>query len=176
MRRPAGGLYVPGWAIFAVMVNVRDVSAQTMTRDGDSRSLAPFVFLGLLLLGGGFLAYINYKTNQPFGLERITTLSGDIVIERLVGRYTVEGWTVPSQTDRSVTFYRRGQPSFIVTLLLFILGVIPGLLYLFLGGRDLTIAVTTRLQDKGMTEVEIVGNARSDGSLRIAADVLDELP
>lgn len=173
-----GRRYVSALLLATVSIIMREelAFAQTMSRDGDSRPIAPFIFLGLLLLGGGFLAYINYKTHKPFSLIRRTSLPADDIIERLVGRYTVNGWMTPNQTDRGATFYRKSEPSILLTVLLFLFGIIPGFVYLMLGGRGLTLAVTTRRQDRGVTEVEVIGNGRSDGSMRIAADVLDSLP
>lgn len=163
---------------FAVPVDLAVTARITMTKgDHDLWWIAPFVFFGLLILGVGFLAWLNYKTQEGFGLTRVTSLSAGEVIDRLVGSYTVNGWQVPSLNDRSATMYRRSGPSLLLTLVLFALGILPGLLYLlFGGGDDLTVAVTTRPQQDGSIEVDVVGNSHSDGSFQIAKEVLDALP
>lgn len=150
-------------------------AAPAAAQDGHPSRVGPAIFVALLLCGAVFFGYLNFKAHQSFGLSRVSSLPVDEIMERIVGRYTVAGWRV-SQTERGVTMYRRSQPSIIVALLLFVLGIVPGLLYLFFGGRDLTIFVTTRAQDNDRTEVEIMGNGQSDGGFSIAKDVLDRLP
>lgn len=138
--------------------------------------VGPFLFITLLAAGVIGVVWLNYKSGEAFGLTRVTSLHTDDIIERLVGHYIVNGWQVTSQTARGATFYRRSNPSILLTLVLFVFGIVPGLIYLFLGGGDLTVAVTTRRQGDGRIEVDIVGNSRGDGSFRIAKEMLDGLP
>lgn len=159
----------------AMMSTLASTPVYAQERDDAPSRIVPFLVIGVLLCGALLVGYASFKANQPFGLARVTSLPANEITERLAARFSMSGWQV-NQIGDGLAMYRRAQPSCGITVALFALGIIPGLLYLLLGGRDLTIFVSSRTRDDGTTHVEITGNAHTDGAYTMAKEILDGLP
>ena len=53
------------------------------------------------------------------------------VLQNSIIRYRRKGWTVTSQVDNSVYMVRKKRPKPLLALVLLVLGILPGLLYIF---------------------------------------------
>ena len=58
------------------------------------------------------------------------------ILQKEIVRYGRRGWTVTSQVDDSVYLSRKRRPKPLVALVLLILGILPGLLYIFWPRKD----------------------------------------
>lgn len=161
-----------GWAF---IVSSDLVAAQTITRDGDDRSIVPIVIVGLLLCGAIFLVWLTYRDNKPFRGSRVSTLDQSDGLRRVVERFTVDGWHVTSREGGTVTFAKRINPDWSTTFVLALFAVFPAIIYLLIGGKDLTATVHARPGPDATTDVDIVGNAQGYGARRTAARALDSL-
>ncbi len=76
--------------------------------------------------------------------------------------YAAAGWTRLGSDSDVLVFRRRTQPEVTTALLLFLFGLVPGLLYLALAGRDQTTTIiTTPVPDA--TRLEIVVSWKDRG-------------
>lgn len=131
-------------------------------------------FLIVLLIGSiGFL-YLSFKANQPFRMTK--HLDGRIVgaVDQVSRSYAARGWGILAMSETSAAFTRHKGPSLLTAIVLLTLGIIPGVLYLFLGGKDLSAHLSIQDGTDGRV-AEITGNATGYFSARDAAHALNAI-
>jgi len=62
-----------------------------------------------------------------------------------VRKYTRKGWKIVAQTDTSVQLAKRKRPNTVVAIVLLVLGIIPGLIYIFWPRKDKVVYLTYTL-------------------------------
>jgi len=130
----------------------------------EDQRYAPVGFL-ITSLGCGAVAAVAFvvnETSRPFRLPAVVPPKPVAVRRRAVAAFTADGWAVTSTMPDSIAFARREGPNWGLALLLFVLGVVPGVLYLLLGGRAQTLAVFTAPDPTG-TRLQIVGSGSAAG-------------
>ena len=140
----------------------------------EDRRYAPVGFL-ITSLGCGAVAAVAFvvnETSRPFRLPGVVSPRPGAVRQRAIAAFTADGWTVTDTLPDSIAFARREGPNWGLTLLLFALGVVPGVLYLLLGGRTQTLAVLTAPERDG-TRLQIVGSGSATGRAAAARFVAE---
>lgn len=84
------------------------------------------------------------------------------------------GWTPNANQPAALSFGRRTPPNPLPTVLPFLFGIVPGLLYLLLGSRTQTAAVVTTPLPDG-TQLEIVVSSRDSGGQASAVAFVNSL-
>jgi hypothetical protein len=141
---------------------------------GDSGGGGIFLFF-LFIVWIGFAVYF-WRQRRPIDITVQTSAKVDDVVQHAIQTYSHKGWSVTSNTGTTATFYRNLKPGCLPTLLLFCLGFIPGLIYLFIGGKDLTATISAREIGPSTTSVRITGNAQGFGGLAPAKQTSKRLP
>ena len=118
-------------AVIMPLVVTTDVGWQEILIVVGLLALAPFV---ASLVGGG---------GGPYVLRRWVPLPPAAIRGRAVRSYAADGWTPTSDHADALAFTRRPGANPGVALLLFLLGLVPGLLYLLIGGRTQTTTILT---------------------------------
>jgi len=62
-----------------------------------------------------------------------------------VRKYTKKGWKIVSQTDSSVQLAKKRRPNALVAIVLLVLGILPGLVYIFWPRKDKMVYLTYTL-------------------------------
>ena len=107
---------------------------------------------------------------------RFTSLPLDQAQAFLVQTLSASGAQVMSQTDRSITgvMFIRRRPSCLIAFLLLVLGVIPGIIYLVVAGKDITDPYSIQLIPHGQgTQVHPAGQGHG---LSVAVASIQRLP
>jgi hypothetical protein len=92
------------------------------------------------------------KKNRPVAIQaRFTSLAPDQAAAYLTQVLTMHGATVLTQTERSITgeMRIRKNPSCLVATLLFLLLVVPGIVYLIVAGKDIQDPYSIQLIPEG---------------------------
>jgi hypothetical protein len=82
--------------------------------------------------------------------------------EHALRLFASAGWTLTGSRSGALAFTRRVGPDFGPTLLLFLVGVLPRLIYLWLGGLALTATLLTT-PAPGATRLDLVVGPRAGG-------------
>jgi hypothetical protein len=139
---------------------------------GTLASVGIFVPVVLLIIGLGVSG--GLVGDQPYRIEQSVPLPQTTIEAHAVRWFAGAGWTLAASRAGALAFTRRVGPDFGPTLLLFPLGVLPGLLYLPLGGRTLTATPLTTPEPDG-TRLEIVVNTRAGGGQAAAVRFFNSL-
>ena len=150
--------------------------AQSTSTNNDGGS-AVGVIVGVIYLAI-IIAWIVwfFQNRKPFQVGSQTSLSQADVVQRSIQTYTMSGYQVLTQNERGASFVKRQKPGCLSLILFFAMGIIPGIIYLAIGGRDLTANVSCRSTGPGVTVMEIAGNAQGFGAKRAAEKVLQGMP
>jgi hypothetical protein len=92
-----------------------------------------------------------------------TAMSAGDVVHHAVRVMTMRNWTMTSQTATAATFTRTKKPSALVALILMLFLLIPGIIYLVLGGKTFSLSVSTRIVGDGKTAVQLAWNRNGAG-------------
>ena len=105
-----------------------------------------------------------------------TPLPPDQAAALLVQTLTASGAQVASQTDRSITgvMHIRRRPSCVIAFLLFILLIIPGIIYLVIAGKDIDDPYSLQLIPEG--QGTMVHPAGQGYGLEVAVAAIKHLP
>lgn len=164
------GVLALTWALVGFAAFASPAAAQG---DGGGGG-AVFALLFWLAIGVG-VSYFLVRNRSPFQLSTTTSAAPEEVIERIERDYTMKGWSVASKRTDAVTFQYNRRPSCLWAILLFLLGLIPGIVYLVIGNRLMTTDVQARAGGAG-TRVDLSSNTRGFESERLAKAVLASLP
>lgn len=115
---------------------------------------------------GGAIA-LALADAAPYRLHEWAPIRTETILRQAVRRYREAGWSVTASADDAVTLQRRGRPNSGITVLLLLLGVIPGVVYWFLLKRTATTVIAGEAVPDG-TEVEITVSQSGDGG-RVSA-------
>ncbi len=66
-------------------------------------------------------------------------------LQDVVRKYTRKGWKIVSQAETSVQLSKKRRPNTIVAIVLLILGILPGLIYIFWPRREKIVYLTYTL-------------------------------
>ncbi len=140
------------------------ISAQAETEGGGAADAIGGVIGCLFWLGliGGVFYYF-YNKRKPFQLTAQTGLSPQDAIRTAVQTYTMDGWQVTSQTPDNATFCKTRKPSCLIAGVLLLLGLVPGILYLFFAGGTIN-AYAHATQNAGTTTLQVRGTASGWGA------------
>jgi peptidoglycan/LPS O-acetylase OafA/YrhL len=142
--------------------------------DGAGRLVSIGIFALVVVSIVGLGVYGGFAGDQPYRLERFVPLPRRVIEEQAVRWFATTGWTLTGSRSDALAFTRRVGPDFGPTLLLFLLGVLPGLIYLWLGGRTQTATVLTSPAADG-PDLEIVLNTRAGGGQSTAINFFNSL-
>lgn len=148
------------------------VSAQD---DGGGGGGGAVVGLIIYLATGGGIAYFMYRNRQSFSIQKQSSVAPAEAIRLAVQTYTMSGWSVTSNTGDNVTFVKATKGSCLVAILLFFLGIIPGILYMVFRGRTMTANVHVLPGPTG-SAARIQGNTRGFGGQATAQRLAAALP
>jgi hypothetical protein len=154
---------------------VGTVAAQSSNDDSGSSAAGIIVLLIWVALVVGSIVFF-VRNRQSFQVGTTTALPVNDVIQRALQTYTMNGWQVLSHAPDNASFLKRHKPSCLIAGVLLLLGIVPGIIYLVLGGRALTANVQARAGSGSFTTVEISGNARGFGGERTAQRAITALP
>ncbi len=139
---------------------VAAIAAQAETEGGGGGSIIGFlIWIGLI---GGVIYYF-YNKRKPFQLTTQTGLSPQDAIRTAVQTYTMSGWQVTSQTPDNATFVKNRKPSCLIAGFLLLMGLIPGVLYLFFAGGTIN-AYASATQSGATTTLQVRGTASGWGA------------
>ena len=162
-------MYLAGAAAF---VWATPVAAQD---SGDGGGGGAVVALIIYLAIGGAIAYFMYRNRQSFSVQKQSSIAPTEAIRLAVQTYTMGGWSVTSNTGDNVTFVKATKGSCLVAILLFFLGIIPGILYMAFRGRTMTANVHVLPGPTGSV-ARIQGNTRGFGGEATARRLAASLP
>lgn len=106
------------------------------------------LLLGLVMWGG--LIWWVVSLSRPGSTTVQSGMSPREAVDAAVQNFTARGWMTTSQSGRDVSFSRQRTPGCLVTLVLLMFGILPGLLYWGLvWRRTLSVSVTARKHQSG---------------------------
>ncbi len=107
---------------------------------------------------------------------KFSTLPPDQAAAFLVQTLTASGAQVMSQTTSSITgvMHIRRRPSFLVAFLLFLLAVVPGIIYLVIAGKDINDPYSIQVLPEG--QGTMVHPAGQGYGLKVAVEAVEHLP
>ncbi len=150
---------------------------QTTTTDSDSSNGVILLFcIGLPLVASVAVAIFMVLNRRSFQAGTQSTIGRSDAIQRAIQVYTMNGWRLTGHTDAGATFYKDVKANWFLGLFLMLFGLIPGIIYLVVGSRDLTATVHARQVGDAMTAVEVSGNARGFGGASTANKFVSALP
>ena len=116
------------------------------------------------------------KPEQAQIRARFAPLAPDQTIALLIQTLTASGATVLSQSERSIAgvMHIRRRPSCVVAFLLFILLVIPGIIYLVIAGKDIDDPYSIQVLPEG--QGSMVHPAGQGFGLRAPVAAIARLP
>ena len=116
------------------------------------------------------------KREQAAIAARFTSMAPDQTAALLIQTLTASGAQVLSQSERSITgvMHIRRRPSCIVATLLFLLLVIPGIIYLVIAGKDIDDPYSIQILPEG--QGAMVHPAGQGFGLKVAVAAIDRLP
>jgi hypothetical protein len=87
------------------------------------------------------------------------------VVQAAIQTFTARGWTTTSRSGRNVTFTRSQSPGCGIVLVLFLFGIIPGLIYWVAAKRSLVVSVLADnvAGQPGQADVQISWNRNGGG-------------
>jgi hypothetical protein len=141
-----------------------DLSASN-TSDPDVFFLVVFP---LLLAAIGFAIVAVVEGGRPYHLQQWVPLFPQDILHHAARWFPSGRWTLVGSSPGMVSFTRRKEPEIGLVLVLFLIGVVPALLYLLLGGRTQSLTVLTEPAPDG-TDLEIIVSSK-DGGGRPAAN------
>lgn len=105
-----------------------------------------------------------------------TSLAPDQAAALLCQTLTASGAQVTTQTDRSITgiMHIRRRPSCIIAFLLFMLLIIPGVIYLVIAGKDIDDPYSIQVIPEG--QGSMVHAAGQGYGLEVATEAIRRLP
>ena len=121
-------------------------------------------FLVFAAIGGalGFLLVALVEGRRPYQVRRWVPLAADEVRQHATRWYAAGGWTMTGGQADALAFARRTAPDPLLALLLFLFGIVPGLLYHLFAGRAQTTTLLTT-PDRGGTDLEIIVSSKDEG-------------
>lgn len=161
-------------AIVVMFAYAGVASAASNSGGGGNTAGIILVLIYVAIIVGVIVFFV--RNRQSFQVGTATTVSSTDVIQRAMQTYTMAGWQVLSHTADNASFVKHRKAGCFIAGLLFLCGIIPGIIYLILGGRSLTANVRARTTTGADTLVEIAGNAQGFGGKRTAQQVIDALP
>ncbi len=110
-------------------------------------------FLGLIAA----LVYWAIHNGRSGAVAVRAPRSSRDVVQTSVHALTVKGWTTTTCTDRSATFTRQQSPGCAIAIVLFVFGIIPGLIYWAAGKRAISVSVvaTDVAGHPGQSDVQV---------------------
>lgn len=116
------------------------------------------------------------KREQARIAARFTPMAPDQTIALLIQTLTASGAQVLSQSERSITgvMHIRRRPSCVVAFLLFILLIIPGIIYLVIAGKDIDDPYSIQVLPEG--QGSMVHPAGQGFGLQVAVAAISRLP
>ena len=163
----AGGGAVIGW-LLAAGADTADM------RERLTASIVTMVVCALIGFLVGGLAAAIMVANQPYRLSRWVPLPPAVIQRHAAKHFTAAGWAVTGSHGDTVSFARETGPAAGTALLLFLLGIVPGILYLLLARRTHVISVTVTRAPDG-SELAIAANRAGDGGERATIDFFNSL-
>lgn len=85
---------------------------------------------------GQDLAATVVTGTEPVGADRVRT-----ILQDEIRRQIQIGWTLTGQTDNSATLTRKGSANGLITILLLLLAILPGILYALLARPTETLFI-----------------------------------
>lgn len=150
----------------AIPVVLGDVVGSVAAQSGGGSGTAVIgLLVWAILIVGVFLYFRGQR--KPFQLQTQTALSPQDAIRTAVQTYSMSGWQVTSQTPDNATFVKNTKGSCLVTGLLLLLGLVPGILYLVFSGRSINAYVYAGHEPGGgsaTTTIQVRGTASGWGA------------
>lgn len=146
---------------------------QATAANDESSSGFP-VFLLFVVWGIAIAVFVRQR--KDFDVSYQTSASPEDAMAQAIRCYSSRGFSVTSNTGSQATFYKNLRPGCLPAILWSLLGLMPGLIYLFIGGRDLTSTVSVRSMGTNLTSVQISGNAKGFGAMDPVNKLKDSLP
>lgn len=134
----------------------------------------PLLLFALLLTVVGYLLVLAVEGGRPFLLHEWVPLPAEEIRLHATRWYAATGWTLNASQPAALSFSRRPPPNPLLAILLFVFGIVPGLLYLLLGSRTQTAAVVTSPVPDG-TRLELVVSSRDNGGRSSAVAFFNSL-
>jgi hypothetical protein len=163
-RRALIGGAIAGIVGLAIGI-VLDLSATTTSSDVD---LFLLVVFPLLLAAVGFASVAAVEGGRPYHLRQWVPLAPEDILHHAARWFPSGRWTLAGSSPEMVSFTRHKEPEFGLVLVLFLVGIVPALLYLLLGGRSQSLTVLASRVPDG-TDLEIIVSSK-DGGGRPAAN------
>lgn len=125
---------------------------------------ATFILLPVVLALAGSLIVAVIEGARPHVLRQWVPIDAEAVRSHAIRWYATAGWTPVGGETGMLSFTRRTAPESSTLLVLFLLGIVPGLRYLLVGGRRQTTTIlTTSAPDGTGTELEIIVSSKDHG-------------
>lgn len=147
---------------------------RTQSSGGNSGGVVVGLLVWIAIIVGVFLYMRNSR--QPYQVSAQTGARPEEAVRVAVQTYTLAGWQVTSQTADNATFLRQTKGSCFITLILLIIGLIPGILYLAFSGKSLTANVHAMPGGPSGTSVRINVTAHGWTGKDTADKVVASLP
>jgi len=113
----------------------------------------------------GFAAVAGFQGSQPYVFRQVVPVSPAELHRHALRWYAAAGWTLAAAVDGrsgALAFTRHSAPDPLLALVLLVFGILPGVLYLLVGGRTVTTTILIRPAPGG-AELEIIASVRADG-------------
>lgn len=135
------------------------------------------MIFGILFWVGLIVGVVWYMRNKraSFEAETQTTLPSEDAIRLAAQTYTMNGWEVTSRSGDSATFVRNVKGSCLIAVVLFLIGFVPGLIYLWFMGRSINASVYARPGGVSSTTVQISSSASGWGARATAERLIRDL-
>lgn len=85
------------------------------------------------------------------------------ILPTAIHYFTLDAWTVTAQSRETVAFAREDAPSCLIGIVLFALGILPGLLYWIAAKRIATASVSCQRNAEGETAIYLTWSERGRG-------------
>ena len=129
----------------------------------------------LIIIGIPLLIVLAFAGGGPtYQLNQWAPLSEARIRDHALRWYAAKGWTLQATQPGALVFTRRPAPQTGASIGLFLLGIVPLLIYLLFGGRDQTTTLLTTMRRDG-TDLEIIVSSRGSGGQQSAVQFFNSL-
>lgn len=113
--------------------------------------------LALLVIVGAVVAWFMLRRGEVLRFETAAA-SSEVVHSAISFVGTKRHWAVLSNNENGATFGFHKRPSMLIAFLLFFVFIVPAIVYLVLGGKNESLAVSTNVRQGSNTAVQVVSN------------------
>lgn len=146
--------------------------SEAATASGEG--VLPLLVLTVVLAAFGFVVPLAVEGGRPFLLHQWVPIPPDEILLHATRWYAATGWTSNAAQPAALSFSRCTPPFLPLAVLLLVFGIVPGLLYLFLGSGTQTAAIVNDPLPDG-TRLEIVVSSRDRGGQSSAVAFFNSL-